>query len=395
MRSIQDVLFGVAESRAQVLRRRQFDAAHSDPDHKVRPWLATTVVYVLCVAYWVLVVGLAWLLLSSWGWSHVVFTRVVMTALGVAVVVVSWPSDQRRRKALRHVTWTTDERWLTTLTHWCDAVDGRRVRRVGFTLGWVSGRLRGATRDHGSLLIGAPMWVALTPDLRAAALTISLTAMRAGRLNDVLVRLTTRSLDGWMHVCNFDPPSLSAPWGRGISWTTTLGGGAGVGIVAEVRMASWLSDMLLALIGLVPATVRLTLALADVPTNQAAVFEGVRKSIELFGNATTLAALDATDHYERVDTAMQRHVLGGGREPLSAAAEVGRTEFATAQDFGLARTAQEFAATLAADAYASRYALALGYTAANAGGLDAELALDLPPDITTSINRDLVDRYRS
>jgi hypothetical protein len=389
--SIQGWLVARSNKAADGLRRRQFERVITRPDEAPKDSFAALAIYALCITYWLVTAAVIVICLSVWWWSDQGFTKILFTVLGVGVLALSAP---KRLRNTDYTLWSDNGPVHEFVGASCEAIDHKKPKRIGFNLGWPTSWVPGNAGRESAVTIGTPLWAAITPDVRAALVVASMAASHEGRRNYFLVRVTTSSLEEWMKFCNFDVDSLVGTWNSGISWTTTMAGGAGIDDIAYVRVTSSIAGWFLGIVGIVPAVTRTLIGLADVTTDEGAAFDGVRASVELTGTAATLAAIEASLSARDLDAAMQREVLSGGKRPLAAAKARGAEVLAGSSGLATAAGRIEFEGKLGPKQYIARYALAVPYANGTRTDLGAAGNSEIPADAVASIDRELCGVYQ-
>ena len=365
--------------------------AMRNPEEPVSTAWFSLSIYALCVCYWLVVAVTVGLCLSAWSWSDQIFTHILFTGLAIAVVVLSIP---RHTQLPDDVWWSDDHQLRTFVEAVANACEHDVPERIGFDLGWTVTWLGRGVRRPSALVVGAPLWVVLHDGARAADVAAALFASRRVRSSGYLVRVTMASLEEWMRLCYFDVPALTGTWQGGISWTTTLAGGSGIETVAEVRLSGALSGLLLGLVGLLPATVRTLLGLAQLWVEDAASYFALRKANTLVGADAMLYAIGAGTQVDYFDALMQRHVLTGGSQPLACAADAAPPVLADVVQALSHRGYNSAGDQLTQTNNLARYATTLPHNARRASKVTQRGNSEIPAKVAQPLERELANRYK-
>jgi hypothetical protein len=290
--------------------------------------------------------------------------------------------------------WTNGQQLREFVAHVCESVGHGHPDRIGINLRWSPTWLPAGAGRKSAVTIGAGQWSFLPGAARAAALIVALTRDDAHR-SDFLVRATTSSLDEWLKFCNFDVRRLTGTWQTGVSYTATLAGGAGVDDIAFSRINSAFAASLLGLLGYIPASIRTSIGLADLRLRQAALIKGIQRSSKTVGSSATITWAFAGGQASALDTAMQRHVLNGGKNPLDESASISAEYLPSTDRLVTAADIAQLRADVSQDDYLLRFVLALPLTNVPTQRALSTAASDLPVDELPQLNKELVDRYRS
>jgi hypothetical protein len=272
----------------------------------------TTLIYLLCIAYWVAVVAICAALFSVWWWTPQLFPRLVLTAFGVMIAYTSTPS---RRRSDLEVLWTQDAQWRAFVDESAEHFGVGRPQQIGFTPEWIATSQE--VGHSGSLIFGVALWQALSPRGRVALLAQLMSPARSSRnIQHGFVRITVASLREWATFCNYrssgDLLSFSSTGQSRYASTT----GQGLAIVG-----GWLMDGLLAIIGFVPAVMYSALSVALVRQTLWTERASDEFAIEVAGREAVVHMLKTMMGAEYFKMAMQRAVLGRAASPLAAVRE--------------------------------------------------------------------------
>lgn len=268
--------------------------------------LALALSVLVLVTTWALVIPAVWLMVA-------IPFRLLGIVLGLVVLGVWWSVLPRRPRLPGSAVLVGPEATeLRALLDRIGAAVGTSTPRTVAVTPWINAAVLDRAKGGGrSLVIGAPLWLALSPQARVAVLAHEFAHYSSGDTRRTSVTGAAFStLQSWRELLD-DP--LGGRRSGGYDYNPNPSGSLVTVSIWGARVGIWL-------VGLLPLALSWALVHATSRDSQRAEYRADRLAAETAGVAGMREALTLLQRYEALDAALQRASLGG-TSTLAAARE--------------------------------------------------------------------------